>query len=402
MQISEDGKTIKKVITHQGPGKRSSKTIIINRNDEGKDVRVEQIVSGDSGVTASWISSDVEINLDSILKDRLKNEKINASFNYALVSEVDSEVQVFSATTGLDSLDEAKAVTYRFESEDGQGPPMKFIVDLEKQKVGMPIKLGMMTGLSVLFSGFLVWAFWYTLRGLIRQKKTAELKADLLHNFTHEFKTPLSTISLAADSLKLEKVKTSGTEIDNYANIIKKENKRLLIHVDHMLTLAQAEKGEVVLNKSEVHMPDLLHELVQSFELAIQDHQAEVKVDGDTTNLMADRSQLFSAIGNVLDNALKYGGSENKAPQITVSGTQSTNQYTIAIKDDGPGMDKETLAHAFDNFYRTGSGAGKRIKGHGLGLSYTKTIVEAHGGSVHLRSEKGLGTLVEIKLPAHG
>lgn len=251
---------------------------------------------------------------------------------------------------------------------------------------------------AAVFSIIMVIGFIYVMRTVLTQKKLAEIKSDFINNMTHEFKTPIATISIANESLKNPKVYSSPEKLDYYTSVIRDENKRMLRQVEVMLQMAQLEKGELKLKHELLKMEEVVEEAINSSLLSVENKNGkiELKVTEEISPITGDRNHLINVISNLIDNAIKYS---NEAPQIVVSIKNNLDNITIAVKDNGIGMTKEVQKRIFDTFYRATTGNLHDVKGFGLGLSYVRAIVEQHKGTISVESEINKGSTFTIQLP---
>jgi two-component system phosphate regulon sensor histidine kinase PhoR len=215
---------------------------------------------------------------------------------------------------------------------------------------------------------------------------------------THEFKTPLATISLAVDALKNEKVVGNKEKTDYFTAIIKDENKRMNKQVETILQAALLDKQEVQLNLKRLLAHDLIISALNNINLQVEEKEGKIEVELEAENdlIMADEVHFTNLINNLLDNAVKYSR-ENL--HIKLSTRNAGNQLKIKIEDNGIGMNKETLHRIFEKFYRAHTGNVHNVKGFGLGLSYVKTMVDAHHGTIKAESVLGKGSSFCISLP---
>ncbi|MEP7106671.1 MAG: HAMP domain-containing sensor histidine kinase [Ferruginibacter sp.] len=251
---------------------------------------------------------------------------------------------------------------------------------------------------AVIFTVIIITAFFLTVRALLKQKKLSEIKSDFINNMTHEFKTPLATISLAVDALKNEKVINDREKINYFTGIIKEENKRMNKQVETILQAALLDKQEVQLNLKKLHAHDLITSAVNNINLQVDQIQGRLEVSlGAAKDLvLADEVHFTNLISNLLDNAVKYS-KDNLFIKIC---TQATgNQLKIKIEDNGIGMNKETANRIFEKFYRAHTGNLHNVKGFGLGLSYVKTMVDAHHGTIKVESVPGKGSAFLLSFP---
>ncbi len=252
--------------------------------------------------------------------------------------------------------------------------------------------------ISLLFTIIITAAFYITIRSLLKQKKLSEIKSDFINNMTHEFKTPLATISLAVDALKNEKVASDKEKTQYFTGVIKEENKRMNKQVEAILQAALLDKQEVQLNLKKHTAHELINIAINNMRLPIQEKNGELDVRLGAANdlIMADEVHFINFVNNLLDNAVKYS-KEN--PIIKLSTFNVGNQFKIKIEDNGIGMNKETVSRIFEKFYRAHTGNIHNVKGFGLGLSYVKTMVEAHKGTIKAESTLGKGSAFTISLP---
>lgn len=251
---------------------------------------------------------------------------------------------------------------------------------------------------AILFTFILIAAFYLTVTTMLKQKKLSEIKSDFINNMTHEFKTPLATISLAVDALKNEKVKQDAGKMEYFSGIIKEENKRMNKQVETILQAAQLDKQEIQLNLKPLHIHEIIQHSMDNLRLQVQDKGGTMEASLNATDdlIQADEVHMTNLISNLLDNAVKYS-KENLA--IKISTKNAGKNIRVIIEDNGIGMSKETLKRIFEKFYRAHTGNLHNIKGFGLGLSYVKTMVEAHGGTIKADSTLGKGSAFTIELP---
>ena len=251
---------------------------------------------------------------------------------------------------------------------------------------------------AVVFSIIMVIGFIYVMRTVLTQKKLAEIKSDFINNMTHEFKTPIATISIANESLKNPKVYSSPEKLDYYTGVIRDENKRMLRQVEVMLQMAQLEKGELKLKHELLKMEEVVEEAINSSLLSVENKNGKIELNviEEIAPIAGDRNHLINVISNLIDNSIKYS---NEAPQIVVSIKNNLDNITIAVKDNGIGMTKEVQKRIFDTFYRATTGNLHDVKGFGLGLSYVRAIVEQHQGTISVESEINKGSTFTIQLP---
>jgi two-component system phosphate regulon sensor histidine kinase PhoR len=251
---------------------------------------------------------------------------------------------------------------------------------------------------AVVFTLIILTAFGVTIQALLRQKKLSEIKTDFINNMTHEFKTPLATISLAVDALRNEKVLAQPEKMSYFSGIIKEENKRMNKHVETILQAALLDKQELKLDMKKVHAHALIESALNNYQLQIQDKdgKVELKFDAQKDQIIADENHFTNLLSNLFDNAIKYS-KENLVLKVTTCNTGKNLQ--IKIQDNGIGMNKETAKRVFEKFYRAHTGNLHNVKGFGLGMSYVKTVIDVHKGRIKVDSTLGKGSCFTVEVP---
>ena len=252
--------------------------------------------------------------------------------------------------------------------------------------------------LSAFFILIIILAFVTALYQLFRQKQISEIKTDFINNMTHEFKTPIATINLALDAIKNPKIISDQEKVLRYVGMIRDENKRMHGQVENVLRISKLEKNQLDVSKEKEDIEEIIEEAITHVDLLVKDKGGFVKThfNAANTEILGNHFHLTNVLVNVLDNAIKYS---EDAPKIDVY-TENTSKFIIIeVKDQGIGMNKTVQKNIFKKFYREERGNIHNVKGHGLGLSYVKKIIEIHSGDVYVESEKGTGSTFTIKLP---
>ena len=251
---------------------------------------------------------------------------------------------------------------------------------------------------AVLFTFIIISAFYLTVSTLIRQKKLSEIKNDFINNMTHEFKTPIATISLAVDAIKNEKVQKDTGKLGYFSSIIKEENQRMNRQVETILKSALMDRQEVQLNLKPLHVHEIIRDVADNFILRLQEKQGMMETDLSATEdlIEGDEVHISNLITNLMDNAVKYS-KENVPPVIRLITSSNNKKFILRIEDNGIGMTRETSKRIFEKFYRAHTGNVHNVKGFGLGLSYVKNVVEAHHGTIKTESTLGKGSCFTIE-----
>jgi len=245
--------------------------------------------------------------------------------------------------------------------------------------------------LSIVFTLVIIISFVSTILSSIRQKNISEMKTDFINNMTHEFKTPIATIDLALNAVKNEKVKKDNTLVDKYLSIIKEENKRMNLQVENVLKISQLENKNILLNKTKTNINDIILKSVASVKLLLDEKNGSIdlKLSENIIEFEFAFDEMINVFINILDNSIKYSKEE---PKIHIESFMDLNLIKVKITDNGIGMSTKVKNKIFENFYRETKGNIHNVKGHGLGLSYVKKIVDLHGGTISATSDLNKGT----------
>lgn len=243
----------------------------------------------------------------------------------------------------------------------------------------------------------LIGIFSYSFYVIHKQKSIAELKNDFINNLTHEFKTPIFSIGLTSGLLMKSEDIAKSDKLKSYVGLINAENSRLRVQVDKILQMTAIDSGNVILEKKLLDIHRIIEKNVAGFSPIIEESGGTISFHPGAERFMVygDEVHLFNTISNLLDNSYKYSGDQKK---IIVSTRNVNHNIIIEVKDNGIGIDKESLRMIFDKFYRVPQGDLHDVKGFGLGLSYVKRIVEMHHGHIEVQSEPGVGTTFSIYL----
>ena len=240
----------------------------------------------------------------------------------------------------------------------------------------------------------------YTFRRMLSQEKLNQIKNDFVNNMTHELKTPIATMSLALDAISNKAIKNDERKFENYTHILKEENKKLNNHVEQVLQLALLESGKLALNKLAVDLNLLIKKSIQTHQLQIEEKKAKVMYEGEENAIVnADEFHMQNLFNNIIDNALKYSANECI---VKIKLQKRDNSVIISIADNGPGIDTHLHEKIFEKFFRVQGGNLHDVKGFGIGLSYVKSVIEAHNGNITLKSDIGKGSEFIINFPLHG
>ena len=251
---------------------------------------------------------------------------------------------------------------------------------------------------AVVFMLVIIAAFYVTVKTLLNQKKLSEIKSDFINNMTHEFKTPLATISLAVDALKNEKVQADQEKSKYFTGIIKEENIRMNKHVETILQAALMEKQELQLHLVPLPVHEIIQNTIDNYALQLNSQEGNIELLLNAKNdvISGDEVHFSNLVSNLVDNAIKY--SKDK-PEIKIYTHNTKNALVLRVEDNGIGMSKESVKRIFEKFYRAHTGNLHNVKGFGLGMSYVKTVIDAHKGKIKVESVLGKGSVFTVEMP---
>ncbi len=349
--------------------------------------------------------------IDKIKKAFIANGLADTHFEFALASTSPLGMVTYwerqSGNFGKLIEDSANCYSYIYPIEPLSGSfaenlaPREIIWVIVPNSKGIILKeLRWRIATAGLYTIIIFAAFFLTVNTILRQKKLSEIKNDFINNMTHEFKTPLATISLAVDAMKNDKVLSDKDKMGYFSSIIKEENQRMNRQVETILKAALLDKQEVDLLLRPVHVHKVIQDVADNFELQLEEKKGKINLQLNSFNDLvdADEVHLPNLINNLVDNSIKYS-KNNVPPEITISTISNGKKMTIRLEDNGIGMSRETVKKIFEKFYRAHTGNIHNVKGFGLGLSYVKTVIEAHGGEIKVESTLGKGSIFTIDLP---
>lgn len=257
---------------------------------------------------------------------------------------------------------------------------------------------------AIIFTLMLLIVFIFTIWSIFRQKRLTEIKNDFINNMTHEFKTPISTISLAAQMLRDPSVTKSETMFKHISGVIVDETKRLRFQVEKVLQMSMFDRKATTFKRKEVDANVLMQDTVNTFRLKVEASGGKIDahLDAEDAIVFVDEMHFTNVIFNLMDNAVKYKAEDRELNLTVTTQNESDDKLVITIADNGIGIKREDLKKIFEKFYRVHTGNRHDVKGFGLGLAYVHNVVKALGGSIHAESEYGKGTKFIITLPLMG
>ncbi|MFH1159386.1 MAG: HAMP domain-containing sensor histidine kinase [bacterium] len=335
--------------------------------------------------------------LDSIISLELNIRGIDTRFQFGIYKP---ERNLFILEKSSDYQRQLIQRGYAFQlfSSDMFTSPEYLLIYFPYERQFLLTELWGMLLISIILIVVIVYTFSYTITVLIRQKKLSELKSDLINNMTHEFKTPISTISLACEALGDKEIPKSESIYNSYVDMIREENNRLSILSERILQAAVLEKGQLKIRKVPVDLHPVIRDVVKSIRIQVEIKDGEIhsNLRAKPSVLEGDKVHLTNLVYNLLDNATKY---TPKKPCIRIRTENSVQGITLTVEDNGIGITKQEQKKIFDKLYRIPTGNIHDVKGFGLGLSYVKAIVDEHHGKIVIESEVNKGSTFKVFLP---
>lgn len=253
---------------------------------------------------------------------------------------------------------------------------------------------------SIIFTIVLLITFLFTIIVIFRQKRYSEIKNDFINNMTHELKTPIASISLAAQMMNDDSVPKTEQMTRHLGAVISDESKRLRFLVEKVLQMSMFDKKSIVFKKKELDLNEMVEQIAQTFSLRVEHTGGKIytEIEAVDSAIYVDEVHFQNAITNLMDNAVKYRKPDEPI-DIYIRTWNDHNHLCLSIRDTGQGIKKENLKKIFDKFYRVHTGNKHDVKGFGLGLAYVKKVIDLHQGDIKAESELGKGTKFTISLP---
>ncbi len=337
--------------------------------------------------------------LNNYLKSEFINNGLNLPFIFFVINK-DGKIVYQSGEIKKEPI-ASDIITYVLFPND---PPSK----LNYLKVYFPTKGDYISSSvtfivpSVLFSLILLVTFIFTIYIVFRQKRLSEMKNDFINNMTHELKTPVSTISLAAQMLKDSDITKSPDVFKHISGVINDETKRLGFLVEKVLQMSLFERQKAAFKLKEVDANDLVISVANTFVLKVEKYDGSLDIDLQATDssIYVDEMHITNVLFNLMDNAVKYRRPEVPLTLMVRTWNDNNGKLLISVEDNGIGIKKEYLKKVFDRFFRVPTGNVHDVKGFGLGLAYVRKIIEDHKGTIRAEMGPGnVGTKFIITLP---
>lgn len=334
--------------------------------------------------------------LHRIIKEALAEENINSSFDFALYNAYTSNFVVEPTFVGRERILQSEYI-FKLKANEKFITPHYLILFFSSERSIFFQRMSTIVIMIICLIILILLICGITMTALYRQKKTADVKSDFINNMTHEFKTPISTISLACEVIEDKSINDIDAKMA-YVSIIKDENVRLQKMVENILLTAQLNKGQLRMSVELVDVHSLIQKIMNSISLQVSSSGGQItaKLQAEEYNIFGDPVHIENTIINLTENAIKYS---NNKPHIEIRTHNENKNIVIEVEDNGIGIAKKDIKKIFNEFYRVHHGNRHDTKGFGLGLGYVKKIVSLHHGNINVKSELGKGSVFIVSLP---
>jgi two-component system phosphate regulon sensor histidine kinase PhoR len=340
--------------------------------------------------------ADLEF-LEKTIRETLAESGINLDCAFGIISRESSSPTLARPERMKEELARSPLRTRLFPHDVSVGRD-DLVLYFPSEKGDLMKQMMLPAALSLLFILLTTGCFIAVLGTLFAQKRFSRLLTDFVNNMIHEFKTPLSTISLAGETLSSPEAPPDAERQARYGRIIREESRRMRHQVDKALEMAVLEKKDLGLSAGALNVRALILKTAEPFlsEIEKRGGRLEIQAEKVIPDIEGDEIHLLNVLHNLIDNALKYN---LRRPEIRILATGTKKGIKLTVEDNGIGLRPAEMKRVFDKYYRVARGNVHDVKGFGLGLSYAKRIVQAHGGKIRVRSEAGQGSAFEVELP---
>lgn len=334
--------------------------------------------------------------LDRDLNAELMNNGINIKYHFRVFTQDGREVYRCPDYTDEGEENTYSQLLFRYDPQSKMGVVKVHFPDMNSyifSSVRFMIP-------SIIFTLVLLITFIFTIVVIFRSKRYSEMKNDFINNMTHELKTPIASISLAAQMLNDKSVEKSSNMMAHLGGVINDESKRLRFLVEKVLQMSMYDRKKAVLKKREIDLNEMVENIGNSFTLRVEHTGGKVftEIEAVDSTIYVDDMHFQNVIFNLLDNAVKYRKPEQPL-NVYIRTWNDGDKVCVSIRDTGQGIRRENVKKIFEKFYRVHTGNKHDVKGFGLGLAYVRKMVDLHDGTIHVDSEFGKGTTFTIKLP---
>lgn len=387
--IGQQADSLEKIIRKRAALRAEKEKMVESKMEEFNEAMQQWAFEYSFDDTRFTSGTELDREVDTVIGRALRNNGLDLAFNVRVTRE-DPDTTII-LTRNAPAVPARHVYKTELFPNDFFRKNLYLVIDFPDRSKQIYRGVALMGFGSFLFTAIILLTFGMTLYHIQRQKKLSDIKSDFINNMTHEFKTPIATINLASDTMRSPKVINSEEQIRYYLDIIRQENKRMNNQVEKVLQMALIENHDFKLDFQKTDIHTIIENTVHVAELAAAEKGGKIvsALRASCSEIPVDEIHFANIINNLLDNALKY---TEKAPEIVVETMSRANRVIIRVSDNGVGMSREVQKHIFDKFYRRPSGNIHNVKGFGLGLSYVKAIVDAHGGEIAVSSEPGSGS----------
>lgn len=335
--------------------------------------------------------------LDGCLRNALQANGITLPFHFIIYSSDGQEVYRCEDYSEVGSDPSYQQTLFRSDPMGQMGTVVVHFPDQQQFIRGVASYVAP----AMVFTIILLITTLITIYLIVRQKRISEMKKDFVHNMTHEFKTPISTISIAAQMLADKSISKSEATYERLGGVISGETQRLRYQVEKVLQMSLFDNNNIALKMQELDANEITENVVDTFSLKVAQSGGTLEMNKEAYNpfINADEMHFTNIIFNLLDNAFKYRREDEPLNIKVHTYNQGETHFCISISDNGIGIAKDNLRRIFDKFYRVHTGDRHNVKGFGLGLAYVRKMVELHHGTIKATSELGKGTKFTITLP---
>lgn len=374
---------IKEEIFNEKANMVLSKTTDELCNDQAMCSRIGSCMEEEGNHMNAVLNKEDINTIDSLFQKHMKFYNLSLECKFIIEEHKEASNtsnKAFMSNTFYKNLDETSNL---------KGLKLKLIIPDKKQFILQ--EMGPMFFSSVVLILVVLAMFWRTTLSLLKEKRLAEQTTEFLNNMTHEFKTPLANIALATKLIRKNEVIADSQKVSNYTEMISAENDKLIKQVEQVLGITAMERGDIPMHKEELNLNDIVNEVLKSMSLQIEQKQGIVHKDLTISNIniYADKSHLYNAISNIIDNAIKYS---NDKLVLYIETKSNEQEVLLNIRDEGIGIELDNQHKIFDKYYRVPTGNVHNVKGFGLGLAYVKKIIDLHDASIKINSKVNEGT----------
>ncbi|WP_017733117.1 sensor histidine kinase [Nafulsella turpanensis] len=343
--------------------------------------------------------------LDTLLHKTFQEHGVGAAYEYGVINIPQRKLVYYSAEVPQELVESPyKAALF---PNDFFGSQSILAVSFPNKTGYLLKQVGFTLASSALLMLTVIGCFAYAIHTIFRQKKLSEMKNDFINNITHEFKTPIATVSMACEALSDPEVSQQPNILQRYLGIIREENVRLGHQVEKVLQIARLDRQRLELKPEALNVHELIERMAEKQQLQLESRptgnrgRIHLQLEAEDPIIEADAMHLNSIISNLLDNAIKYSPGEVEVKISTTNIRHGAGEpaLQLIVEDKGIGISRENLSKIFEKFYRVPTGNIHNVKGFGLGLAYVKFSVEAHNGSIRAESKPGQGSRFIVQLP---